>query len=103
MLKNIWFYLKPLFCDNGGGMSLGRIAFWIVLIKAISVVEVINLIEGKAMVTDIPQYLFYTLAVLLAYNLSKKSDVFIKLIHAYNGNDVKLAEIEAGKLKADGD
>lgn len=99
MFDKIKFYLRPLVCDNGGGCSFGRVAGWLVLGKALSVVQVVKDTSGSVSVTDIPQYLFYCFAVLLFYNLSKKSDVFVKLFHAYNGNDVKLAEIEANKYK----
>lgn len=95
--ENIWFYIRPLVCDNGGGMSFGRVAGWIVLYKVLDIIEVIKDATGNVIVTDIPAYLFYCFIALLAYNMSKKEKVFVNLIHAWNGNDVKLAEIEASK------
>ena len=102
-LNNIWFYLRPLFCDNGGGFSFGRVAGWIVLAKILTIIEVVKGTDNNVIVTDIPTYLFYCFLALLAYNMSKKEKVFVNLIHAWNGNDVKLAEIEAGKPKVEGE
>lgn len=101
MFDTLKFYLRPLVCDNGGGLSMGRIIAWIVLYKCLTIVEAVKISTGELSVSDIPTNLFYTLVVLMIYNFSKKVDVFIKLLHAYNGNDVKLAEIEATKIKKD--
>jgi hypothetical protein len=95
--KDVWFYIRPLLCDNGGGFSFGRVAGWIVLYKILDIVQVVKDLSGVTTVTEIPTYLFYSFLILLAYNFSKKEQFFINLIHAYNGNDVKLAEIEASK------
>lgn len=73
-----WGYLRPLVCDNGGGMSLGRIAFWIVLAPAIH-----TWWNG----TDIQIHHLYILGFLLIYNSYKRMNMFISLIKAWKGTD----------------
>ena len=86
-----WGYFKPLVCDNGSGLSLGRISFWIVLAKALTIWNVIIDVTGKVTVVDIPPYLFYLLSVLLVYGCYKKltDPKFIKLIKAWKGTDTE--------------
>jgi hypothetical protein len=84
-----WGYFKPLVCDNDSGLSLGRISFWIVLYKALSIWEVIVSTKGEVSIVDIPPYLFYLLGALLAYGCYKKltDPKSIILIKAWKGTD----------------
>lgn len=77
-MKSIFNFIKPLFCDNGGGLSLGRIAFWIVLAPAVK-------IWWATALADIAIHHLYVLGFLLIYNSYKKIPMFIELIRAWRG------------------
>ena len=79
MFDGIKSFIRPLLCDNGGGMSLGRIAFWIVLAPAIKIWWECD--------KDIAINHLYVLGFLLIYNSYKKIPMFIDLIHAWKGSD----------------
>ena len=88
--------IKSLVSDDGESLSLGRIAFWVILAKCLTIWEVVIDIKEKVgdvhnevLVTDIPIHLFYTLSALLLYCMYSKvtSPRFIKLIKAWKGTD----------------
>lgn len=81
----IWGHIRPLLCENGGGFSVGRIGLWVILIKCLTIWEVVIDAKNEIIVTDIPPYLFYTLVVFTLYNMYKKIPMFIKLIQAWKG------------------
>lgn len=53
--------------------------------KALSIVT----ITEAGTVTDIPMNLLYLTIAFVAYNFSKKADVFVKVISAWKGNNAK--------------
>ncbi len=81
MIKSAFNFFKSLVCDNGGGLSVGRVGLWILLYKAWMIIE-IREINNVVIVTDIPPYLFGLIIVFVAYNFSKKKEMFIELINA---------------------
>lgn len=79
-LKNIFTFIKPLFCE-GDKLSIGRVGLWVLLVKILTIVKV----SIDSIVTDIPPNLLFLTIIFVAYNLSKKVDVFVKLINAWKG------------------
>ena len=79
MFGAIGNFIRPLLCDNEGGMSLGRISFWIVLAPAVKIWWDCD--------SDIQIHHLYVLGFLLIYNSYKKIPLFINLIHAWKGTD----------------
>ncbi len=84
--KTKWYhkvfnFVNPLFSEDGESLSLGRIAFWIVLATAIPIWQTCS--------KDIQLYHFYTLAVLLGYNCYSKltNPKFITFIKTIKGTD----------------
>ena len=71
-------YFKPLVCENGSGMSIGRMSLWLTLLPAL------RLWWGG---NDIQIHHLYALGFLLLYNGYKKIPMFIKLIKAWKGTD----------------
>lgn len=72
-------YFRPLLCENGAGLSLGRIGLWITLAPAIDIWW-----KGG----DIKENHLYVLAFFLAYNCYKKIPMFIKFVKAWKGTDI---------------
>lgn len=83
IIKNIFNFIKPLFCE-GDKLSIGRVGLWVLLIKVLTIVEV----SADSSVTDIPPNLLFLTIIFVAYNLSKKIDVFVKIINAWKGHNV---------------
>lgn len=71
-------YIKPLFCDNGSGMSIGRMSLWLTLTPALRLWW-----TGE----DIQINHLYALGFLFLYEGYKKIPMFIKLIKAWKGTD----------------
>lgn len=80
VFRALFNFIKPLLCENGGGMSLGRIGLWLTLSPAIKLWW-----TGA----DIKEHHLYVLGFFLCYNMYKKLpmiiDPFIKLIQAWGG------------------
>ena len=81
--KKIFNFVKPLVCENDG-LSIGRAGLWVLLYKIWTIVE----LSADSKVSDIPENLLFLTIVFVAYNLSKKVDVFVKIINAWKGNNV---------------
>ena len=59
-------FFKPLICEKGGeSLSLGRVGFWIVF--------AVCLWHWTWLRQDVPEHLWLTLGVFLAYNFGKKT------------------------------
>ena len=82
-IKDTFNFIKPLFCE-GGGLSIGRVGLWVLLYKIWTIVE----ISPNTQVSDIPENLLFLTIVFVAYNLSKKVDVFVKIVNAWKGHNV---------------
>ena len=80
--KNIFNFVKSLVCENET-LSVGRVGLWVLLYKAMTIVK----IAEDNTVTDIPSNMLFLLIVFIAYNLSKKVDVFVKIINAWKGHN----------------
>jgi len=78
LIKNIFNFIKPLFCDNGGGMSIGRLGLWFTMAPAIEIWYSGN---------DIKENHLYVLVIFTVYNMYKKIPQFIDLIKAWKGNN----------------
>ena len=58
--------LRPLFCDQKKpGLSMGRVGFWITFLVCVWYWTWLR--------QDVPQNLWFTLGVFLAYNFGKKT------------------------------
>lgn len=80
-LTKIFNFVKPLFCEDDK-LSVGRVGLWVLIGKILTIVE----ISVDSKVTDIPDNLLLLTAIFVAYNFSKKVDVFVKVINAYKGH-----------------
>ena len=81
-IKNVFNFVKSLVCEDDK-LSVGRVGLWVLLYKAMAIVK----IAEDNTVTDIPPNMLFLLIVFIAYNLSKKVDVFVKIINAWKGHD----------------
>ena len=79
--KKIFNFIIPLFSEDGKSLSLGRVAFWVVLGAAIPIWKTCKL--------DIQLYHFYTLVLLAGYNMYSKltNPKFITFIKTVKGTD----------------
>ena len=84
MWKSVFNFIKPLLCEDDK-LSVGRVGLWILLVKILTIVE----ISANSKATDIPENMLFLTIVFVAYNFSKKSDVFVKIINAWKGHNVK--------------
>ena len=75
MFKKLFNFVSPLYCENDS-LSLGRVAFWMLLSPALKI-----WVQGD----EIKTYHFYTIVIFLVYNFSKKVPLFISLIEAWKG------------------
>ena len=82
--KKVFNFVKPLFCEDDK-LSIGRVGLWVCLYKIWTIVE----ISADTKVTDIPTNMLFLTIVFVAYNLSKKIDVFVKVINAWKGHNVE--------------
>ena len=82
-IKNIFNFVKPLVCEDDK-LSVGRVGLWVLLTKILTIVEIS--IDSK--VTDVPPNLLFLTIVFIAYNFSKKVDVFVKIVNAWKGHAV---------------
>lgn len=80
-IKTTFNFVTALICENNK-LSVGRVGLWLLLYKAWTIVE----ITADNTVTDIPSNLLFLIIIFVAYNLSKKVDVFVKIINAWKGN-----------------
>lgn len=83
IIPNIFNFIKPLFCEDDK-VSIGRVGLWVLLYKIWTIVE----ISADNQVSDVPENLLFLTIVFVAYNLSKKVDVFVKIINAFKGHNV---------------
>ena len=77
----VFNFFKSLVCE-GDNLSIGRVGLWVLLYKIWTIVEIST--DG---VTDVPDNLLFLTIIFVAYNLSKKVDVFVKIINAWKGHN----------------
>lgn len=85
--KKVFNFVKPLACENDV-LSIGRVGLWVLLYKIWTIVEISTNNQTNNQVSDIPENLLFLTIVFVAYNLSKKVDVFVKIINAWKGHNV---------------
>lgn len=82
-IKGIFDFVKPLVCENGYRLSIGRVGLWVCLYKIWTIVE----ITTETNVTDIPSNMLLLTIVFITYNFSKKVDEFERIIKAWRGTN----------------
>ena len=80
-IKNTFNFIKPLFCEDDK-LSVGRVGLWILIVKILTVVKITS-----GGVTDVPENMLLLTIVFVAYNFSKKKDVFVDIINAWKGHN----------------
>ena len=83
--KKVFNFFKSLVCE-GDNLSIGRVCLWVLLYKIWTIVK-ISTTDGVTGVTDVPDNLLFLTIIFVAYNLSKKVDVFVKIINAWKGHN----------------
>lgn len=82
--QKVFRFFVSLVSEDGETLSLGRIAFWVVLAAAIPIWKTCN--------ADIQLYHFYTLLLLAGYNsysklINPKFTTFIKVVRGIDTKD----------------
>jgi len=80
--KKVFNFVTSLICEDGK-LSVGRVGLWVLLYKAMTIVK----ITADNVVTDVPPNMLFLIIIFIAYNFSKKVDVFVKIINAWKGHN----------------